>query len=308
MSGIHRSRQLTAQVWTPGELDRHRLEAISIFQRERLEEPLERYLDQFDSVQSVIEELFESTIDLTQLREQASEILSTPEQLEGFGPPISLDDLRVLAENNLSRKALRNDPDVVRRAIDTILEGLDRRRFPWIVENRDPTPTERDAAVIATAAMIAMRRTETERRNTGKNEQEERVEARLLGAGFKLTPVASGYIRTLSDAPKSGEFCREVQLGERKADLVVGLWDGRVMPIECKVSNSSTNSIKRINNDAAVKAKTWSHAFGVLQVVPTAVLSGVYKRGNLEQAQRDGLTLYWAHRLDDLVAWIDKAR
>ena len=108
--------------------------------------------------------------------------------------------------------------------------------------------------------------------------------------------------------PSRGEFSREVQLGERKADLVVGLWDGRVMPIECKVSNSYTNSIKRVNNDAAVKARAWSNAFGTLHVVPTAVLSGVYKRGNLEQAQRDGLTLYWAHRLEDLLTWIDRAR
>ena len=208
MSGLHRSRQHPAQVWTSEELDQHRREAINLFQRERLGEPLERYLDQFDNVQGVIEELFESTVDLTQLREQALDILSSPEQLEGLrylaGPPISFDDLRVLVDNNLSRKALQDDPDVVQRAIDTILAGLDRRRFPWLAENREPTVAEREAAVVATAAMIAMRRTETERRNTGKNEQEERVEVALLGAGFERTSVVNGYIRTLSDAPKPG--------------------------------------------------------------------------------------------------------
>jgi hypothetical protein len=42
----------------------------------------------------------------------------------------------------------------------------------------------------------------------------------------------------------------------------VGLWNPRLMPIECKVSNSATNSIKRLNNDAAVKSVQWREALG----------------------------------------------
>lgn len=82
------------------------------------------------------------------------------------------------------------------------------------------------------------------------------------------------------------------------------MYDGRLMPIECKVSNSSTNSIKRLNNDAAVKAETWIDEFGRLQVTPAAVLSGVYKVRNLEQAQERGLTIFWAHSLDALVEFV----
>jgi hypothetical protein len=100
----------------------------------------------------------------------------------------------------------------------------------------------------------------------------------------------------------------ESLLGTRKADLLVGLWDGRSLPIECKVSNSSTNSIKRLNNDAAVKAKTWIAELGHLNVVPAAVLSGVFKLYNLESAQREGLTLFWAHDLDSLASWIESTR
>lgn len=80
------------------------------------------------------------------------------------------------------------------------------------------------------------------------------------------------------------------------------------MPIECKVSNSSTNSVKRLNNDAAVKAEIWIKDFGGLQVVPVAVLSGVYKLHNLEEAQRRGLSIFWSHRLSDLVEWIETTR
>jgi hypothetical protein len=76
------------------------------------------------------------------------------------------------------------------------------------------------------------------------------------------------------------------------------------MAIECKVSNSATNSVKRLNNDAAVKAEYWLKMFGTSQVVPTAVLSGVFKVLNLEQAQERGLALCWSHDLDKLGEFI----
>ncbi len=97
-------------------------------------------------------------------------------------------------------------------------------------------------------------------------------------------------------------------LGERKADFIVGLWDYRIMAIECKVSNSSTNSVKRLNNDAAVKAEIWYRHFGTKQIVPTAMLSGVYKIHNLMNAQNAGLTLFWAHALSELTEWIEATK
>jgi SpoU rRNA methylase family enzyme len=80
------------------------------------------------------------------------------------------------------------------------------------------------------------------------------------------------------------------------------------MALECKVSNSSTNSVKRLNNDAAVKAEYWLKVFGTSQVVPAAVLSGVFKVMNLAQAQERGLALFWSHDLDKLGAFIDTTR
>jgi hypothetical protein len=76
------------------------------------------------------------------------------------------------------------------------------------------------------------------------------------------------------------------------------------MPIECKVSNSALNSVKRINNDAAAKAAEWLKAFGTNQVVPTAVISGVFKVINLLQAQEAGLTIFWSHDLKKLGEFI----
>ena len=72
------------------------------------------------------------------------------------------------------------------------------------------------------------------------------------------------------------------------------------MPIECKVSNSAVNSYKRINHEAVRKARTWLEGFGRLQVVPVAVISGVFNPANLQAAQSQGLKLIWGHRLRDL--------
>ena len=80
------------------------------------------------------------------------------------------------------------------------------------------------------------------------------------------------------------------------------------MPIECKASNSATNSVKRLYNDVAAKAEARRIDFGALQVVPAAVLSGVYNVHNLEDAQNRGLTLFWGHNLVLLTEWIEKTR
>jgi hypothetical protein len=153
---------------------------------------------------------------------------------------------------------------------------------------------------------MATQRLSTSRRSEGKTAQEQAVEDALMGAGFEKLPTRA--MATLADAPASGQFCREAMFGPRKADLVIGLWDGRKMPLECKVSNSSTNSIKRLNNDAAVKAGIWLGEFGTAQTVPAAMLSGVYKRKNLEDAQSRGLTIFWAHTLNAFLEWIDATR
>lgn len=113
---------------------------------------------------------------------------------------------------------------------------------------------------------------------------------------------------TLADAPAPGHFCPESLLGKTRADFVVRLWDQRVMGIECKVSNSAVNSFKRLNHEAAGKAISWLSTFGTNGVVPVAVLSGVYTLDNLRDAQARGLTLYWAHDLNQLLDWIEVDR
>ena len=153
---------------------------------------------------------------------------------------------------------------------------------------------------------MAVRKLEINRRGIEKKRQEEEVVEALKSAN--LVKVKTRKIGVLSHAPKAGEFCAESLLGKRKADIIVGLHDGRIMAIECKVSNSAINSVKRLNNDAASKAEEWREDFGTAQIVPAAVLSGVYKLHNLENAQRRGLTLFWSHDLPELITWIESTK
>lgn len=298
-------------VCTSEQLEVSRRASIEEFKRERIEEPLEDYLEAFDEYLGTTEELLETSVDLAQLEQQALTILTNPSLLQAFrylaAPPISVDDLKTLTEApSLAPSTLTKNPLLVRRIIETVLIGLDRRRFPWVQDGKEPTEAERSAAVLASAALMATQRVGTKRRSESKTQQETKVEQALVGASFTKVPTRT--IKTLEDAPGPGEFCRESMLGARKADFVLRLWDRSIMAIECKVSNSSTNSVKRLNNDAAVKAGIWRHEFGNRQVVPTAVLSGVYKLHNLEHAQEHGLTLFWAHDLAKLLKWIEDTR
>lgn len=302
---------MDAPVWTSEQLEADRIKSAAAFTKERLEEPLEDYLEAFDEYQGYVEEILETTVDLSALETSALDVLGDTRLLEAFrylaGPPISQDDLKVLADaRSLSKGHLENSPELVQRLIAVVRQVLDRRRFAWVVENREPTEAERNAAVMASAALMAASRTQTRRRTLGKDQQEAMVKEALKVLGF--TEVSSRKIPNISHAPAPGEFCGESVLGNRKGDIIVRLWDHRVMPIECKVSNSSTNSVKRLNNDAAVKATSWKVDFGVLQVVPSAVLSGVYKLHNLLDAQNRGLTIFWAHDLKPLTDWITSTK
>lgn len=132
-----RGRDLLSRTeWTPEQLDHDRLAATNEFRRVRLEEPLEEYHEWFDTIRRIVADVLEQSDDLLRLDDQAMTILSDPAQREVFrylaGPPISLDDLKVLVDaTSITPRALEQQPELVQRLVDTIGAGLDRRRFPW---------------------------------------------------------------------------------------------------------------------------------------------------------------------------------
>ena len=302
---------MTPRRWSLAQLEQDAETAKREFREARLREPLERYSTFFKSFAPIAAEtidrlhlLLEDPINVGALAEQVGD----PDRLTVFrylaAPPVSDDDLKTLAETTLSATALRGDEAQLRRIRAVMSQIIDPHRFPWVAEGRAPTERERLVAVVSTAALIAARKVETLRRTSARTAQEEAVKEALRQAGFE--EVEAREIRILDSAPRAGTFCGESIFGNTRADFVVRLQDGRVMPVECKVSNSTVNSYKRINHEAAGKARAWVEAFGRRQVVPVAVIGGVFDPNNLETAQEEGLVLVWSHRLSDLARLTDE--
>lgn len=292
--------------WTPEQIGQGVTRGIQEFRNGRLSEAREDYASHFHEASSAVEDLLELTTDLTNVQGVGAAVVAN--YLEAFrylaAPPVSEDDLASLSSVEKRFFVVANGwPHVV----DTVMALVDVQRFPWLaVEGRAPTESERHASIVATAAQIAASRVATSRRNEAKTLQEALVKQALVAAGFR--EVSPRAITTLRTAPRPGEFCGESMLGTRKADIVVGLWDDRVLAIECKVSNSKVNSLKRVNNDAAVKARLWTQEFGTQLIVPAAVIAGVFHPPNLLTAQDHGLTLWWSHDLDEMITWISGTR
>lgn len=301
---------LQPPVWNLEELEQLTADALRVFIEERTTEPLEKYGEDFDTARGFVEDFLELTMDMSMLSENALEVVTHPGYLRALrflgAPPVSEDDLKTVAATTLSPGRLRADPDAMVRVVETVLLVLDRRRFAWVSENREPTPGERDAAVLATASLMATESTRTWRRNQAKKGQEDEVADLLLSLNF--TEVERRTVTSHANAPRPGTFCREALFGTKKADVIAGLHDGRYMPIECKVSNSSVNSYKRVNHEAAGKATIWLREFGENSTVPSAVLAGVFRPQNLLDAQQVGLRLLWSHDLTSLSEFVENAR
>jgi hypothetical protein len=109
------------------------------------------------------------------------------------------------------------------------------------------------------------------------------------------------------DAPKPGEYMTEVLIHEHNADVAVGMKDFRILAVECKGSNSEINSRKRINKEVARDASSWIERFGD-EIVPAAVVQGVFNATYIEQAQETPVVFIWAHRLEDLERFLNASR
>jgi hypothetical protein len=295
-------------VWTEADLAKQAARSEGLFRTGRLAAS-EVWSAHFSAARGRFEELFRHLDDL------ASSTV-TVETLAGIytdqlgdmlrylaGPPISNDDLKKLADvRSTSPAALSNDRESLAKIYSVIEQSIDFHRFPWLREGNRPSKSQKDAALLASAALFAAQSIATARRNDAKREQEDAVKAFLAGIG--LTEVPPARIGTILHGPQAMQFCGESVLGSRKADVIVRLHDTRLLAIECKVSSSVLNSVKRVNNDAAAKAEEWISRFGTDQVVPAAVLGGVFGVPNLMQAQERGLHLFWAHDLERLGEFI----
>lgn len=286
--------------WSAEQLEEARKVAIARFVQQRLDESVDEYRGRFEQCAAIVRQLFARTDDLQ--RFAAADLVAAPHLMEAArflcAPPVSADDL-----NSLCGYRVTNRRTIATAAADaavTVLRALfDPLRLAWLAEQRAPTDEERTSAIAWTAGIWASELQRTSRRTTASHRQEEAVVSTLVEVGFSESPRRS--IQIVDDLPR-GTFCHEALLDGAKCDVPVRLADGRLLAIECKDSNSGTNSVKRLIRESGGKARAWRNAFGQ-QVLPTVVLSGVYKLNNLLEAQADyGIAIFWEHELEPLKA------
>lgn len=296
--------KVTPPHWSADELESGRQRALAEFNPSWGAEGTQRYIDTVEQLSVPLRRLFAASSDLSDLA--AATFIADTSLVAAArfiaAPPVSADDLKTLIGGNLSAKA----PDVERaeRAAKIVRTAWDPLRFPWLDARRSATDIERDTAIKWTASIWAIESMRTYHRNTSARKQELKVAQSLESSGFQ--PLAPRRIDALEQLAK-GSFTRECRIGDHKSDVPVRLNDGRLLAIECKVSNSAVNSKKRLNNDVGAKAADWKKAFGA-QVITAAVLSGVYSLGNLITAQdHQDIIIFWAHDLARLTDFVTEA-
>jgi hypothetical protein len=187
------------------------------------------------------------------------------------GPPVSQDVFDVLAGTPLAKRR-RLDAARARQAAALLQTVLDRHRFPWLFATppRQPTRTGRKVAIGWTAGLKTSQEVATEMRTQASMRQEQAVAAVLDRAGFVR---GEGKAITFIDDLERSSYRRETLVAGIKCDVPIRLHDGRLLLIECKVSNSGVNSVKRLNRECGGKADRWRAEFGQ-RAICAVVLSG----------------------------------
>lgn len=143
----------------------------------------------------------------------------------------------------------------------------------------------------------------TLKRNGSSKQQEDLVAESLLASGFEQ--ASRRDIDQLETLPR-GSFARQSKVSANNCDRPVRLRDGRLLAIECKVSNRAINSRKRLNKEVGANRAHWDRVFGE-QVITAAVIAGVYSLSNLVLAQDQGIWIIWAHDLRPLTEFLQFA-
>lgn len=252
----------------------------------------ESYLDKSRAAATALDELFARTNDLADLASTAP----TPINIElarflAVAAPISSDDLKLVTFGLAKRERLEAQ-------LAFIAQHLDPLCFPWLREGRPATDEERHAAIAATAGIYARQQGSTDRRM---------VLGRLNEGATAAVIEAAGYTR--GEWPLlPGQYRGEMSIDGTKADLLVRLWDSRLLLIECKASLSEVNSYKRVGLEVAAKPAKWEKALGDEVIVPAAVLAGAISNKTIQRILDSGVLLAWQHNLAALQQVLDANR
>lgn len=296
--------------WTDEELEIRRRRSRELYVERYKTEVRVGFAEIERECQGEVKALFQITDSLRSFGEDPRLFVEHPELLTAARfvtkPAISADTLKIVSQQE--------------GPVAVICEFLDRDRFLWLAGKRAGVPPRADVdrAVAMTARIMAEQRAQTRSRTESSRTQEEAVRKVLLRCGLKYVDRKDVRQRMveLGDDPKRGltttnyqellgrgEFTRETALAGAKCDVPVRLKDGRLFPIECKVSNSEVNSTKRLIRETRGKHNEWRREFGG-EMMTGAVLAGAFSMINLRQAQQAGVLPFFEHELKALSAFI----
>lgn len=268
------------------------------------------YHERFVSAKSEVERIFDETDGLMHLVESGQALLLDgllPTMRGMTRPTVSEDDFKNLADTGTVAASKFADNTLAESALGYIARNLNHDLFPWVSRGEYPTREQLHAACVGVAALIAEQKTKTSMRGNASKLQERAVRDALRDA-CSLRVVDGADFDMIQRGPSAGEmYSRETKVGGTKADVVLGLFDGRIMCLECKSSNSAVNSFKRLNHEVLDKVAKWNDAFGK-QCVSGGVLEGCYSTANLVSAQDGGAYLFWSRHLEDLIDFINSTK
>jgi hypothetical protein len=305
--------------WSRRELRADAQEATQLFVKERLRALKAEsaiYRSAHTAYAQTVRSLLKASNDLQNITGHALEDrahLDLARQLAV--PPISVDDLDTLTDSvfrnwlgQKTNRGMRPTQAAFEEAARIISQRIDVERAPWLTARRTPTATERETFVGWAAAGPASGRVTTQRRSTASARQERATRAAAKAAGY-ASVRPHGTLKDPIKEMRAGSYASAARkLDGTSMDVPIRLRKNHAtgllfLAIECKVSNSSVNSRKRLA-DVAGKREIWDSSAHLYNVRTAAVLSGVYSVERLMKAQRAGIMLFWEHRLSDLTAFL----
>jgi hypothetical protein len=156
-----------------------------------------------------------------------------------------------------------------------------------------------------TATLMARQQFETDQRNLSSRYQEEMAIKALKAAGYK--ELEPRKVTRKTRVPEK-HFMHKARLAvsetaNQEADIAIGLPDGTMLALECKVSNDETNSVKRAN-DIIKKYHGWVKYWGSGFAKTGCLLEGVWGHNAVSELNDHDIQIFWSHDLGDFSAEI----
>lgn len=224
-----------------------------------------------------------------------------------LAPPLSQDQFAIVC-SDYSKSAENGDRSIpaesAERIAETVLALRDTRLLGWIGDNRAPTGGEVEKVILGITPLLAAQLHLTAKRTGVSNLQEEAIVELLTARNWERLPsrlVDRGALLGKRQFMKKTKFATTTR--PQEVDIACGLGGTLVLAMECKVSNDTTNSVKRIN-DVLKKAAAWREHWGSF-VQPAALLQGVIGYKDVQRLLHAGVIVFWSHDLPRFERWVE---